>query len=60
MQAIKALEIGKIYQLNNAVVKISQLSYDEVGWIEPKARGKLTLHIVPRWFFEKHATLPQS
>lgn len=55
-----ALEIGKLYQLNNAVVKIVHLSFDEVGWSEPKVRGKITLHTIPRWYFEKHASPAQS
>lgn len=56
----RAIELGKTYQFNAEKAKVVELSYDEIGWRSPRARGRNPVHRVPRWYFEKYASmLPQ-
>jgi hypothetical protein len=55
--AERAIEIGKTYLFNQATAKVVNLTFEMVGWKEPRVRGRNPIHWVPRWFFEKHARM---
>ena len=53
--------VEHVYQFNNVLARVKLVTADYVTWedIKNKAvRYSPKLHRTPRWYFERHATMP--